>query len=77
MEGLMNLAQQILERLQSLPPDQQKEVLHFADSLRSRAASGPRRKLRGLWADLGASISEEDVAEARRELWKDFPREDL
>jgi len=73
----MNLAQQILERVQSLPPDQQKKVLDFADSLRTRLAGGPRRKLKGLWADLGVSISEEDIAEARRELWKDFPRGDL
>jgi hypothetical protein len=73
----MSLAQQILERLQSLPPDQQKEVLHFADSLRSRLAGGPRRKLKGLWADLGVSVSEDDIAQARRELWKDFPRGDL
>ena len=73
----MNLAEQILERVQSLPPDQQKEVLQFADSLGSRSAGGPRQNLKALWADLGASISEEDIAEARREMWKDFPRGDL
>jgi len=73
----MNLEQAILERLRGLPPDQQEAVLHFADSLRSRAAGGPRQKLKGLWSDLGASVSEEDIAEARRELWKNFPREDL
>ncbi len=35
----------------------------------------PNRSLRGLWA--GVSISEEDIAEARREMWGNFPREDI
>jgi hypothetical protein len=73
----MNLEQAILERLRGLPPGQQKEVLGFADSVRSRLPGGPRRRLKGLWADLGASVSEDDIAQARRELWKDFPRGDL
>jgi hypothetical protein len=28
-----------------------------------------------LWADLGVDITEEDIAEARREMWGNFPRE--
>lgn len=35
----------------------------------------PKRSLRGLWA--GVNISEEDIAEARREMWGNFPREDI
>jgi hypothetical protein len=73
----MNLEQQILERVRGLPPELQQQVLDFADSVRERAATGPRRKLKGLWADLGISVSEEDIAEARREIWGDFPRGDL
>jgi hypothetical protein len=37
--------------------------------------SGARTPLRGLWKDLGISVSEEDIAEARREMWGGFLRE--
>lgn len=37
----------------------------------------PKRSLLGLWADSGIAISEEDIAEARREMWSNFPREDI
>jgi len=35
----------------------------------------PRKSLRGLWK--GLNITEEDIAEARREMWGDFPRSDI
>ena len=34
-----------------------------------------RKSLRGLWR--GIDIAEEDIAQARQEMWKDFPREDI
>ncbi len=35
----------------------------------------PRQSLRGLWKDI--DISAEDIAEARREMWANFPRADI
>jgi len=35
----------------------------------------PRKSLRGLWQ--GLDITEEEIAEARREMWANFPREDI
>ncbi|MCK6629039.1 MAG: hypothetical protein L6R45_28150 [Anaerolineae bacterium] len=35
----------------------------------------PRKSLRGLWR--GVDISEEDIAEARRDMGRNFPREDV
>jgi hypothetical protein len=35
------------------------------------------RSLHGLWADLGPAPSEEEINEARKEAWKNFPREDI
>jgi hypothetical protein len=35
----------------------------------------PRKSLWGLWRDL--DITEDDIAEARREMWRDFPSEDI
>lgn len=35
----------------------------------------PRRSLLGTWS--GVSISDEEIDEARREMWGDFPHEDI
>lgn len=35
----------------------------------------PTRSLYGLWE--GDSVSAEDIDEARREMWSNFPREDI
>jgi len=35
----------------------------------------PKRSLYGLWTDV--SVSAEDIDEARREMWGNFPREDI
>jgi hypothetical protein len=36
-----------------------------------------RESLRGLWKHLNFDITEEDIAEVRKEVWKNFPREDI
>jgi hypothetical protein len=35
----------------------------------------PRKSLYGLWADV--SVSAEDIDQARREMWGNFPRDDI
>jgi hypothetical protein len=77
-EGTVGIEQSVLEKLQTLPPEKQQEVLDFVEFLQNKSvAKRPRRHLRGLWADLGVQITEEDISEARREMWKNFPREDI
>ena len=39
------------------------------------AQPAQRRSLRGLWK--GLDITAADIAEARREMWGDFPRRDI
>jgi hypothetical protein len=75
----MNLEDAILERVRNLPPEKQEEVLKFADSLSAPAATPkpPLRSPKGLWADFDIDISEDDISELRREIWKNFPREDV
>ena len=74
----MKIEEMVLERLRDLPPEKKKEVLAFVDSLKQKdGARKPLRSLRGFWADLGIEITEEDIAEARREMWGNFPREDI
>lgn len=48
-----------------------------ADHQAAGGAGCSRRSLEGLWADLGVDVSDEDIAEARREMWGGFPREDI
>jgi hypothetical protein len=74
----MSVEQLVVETLRHLPPQKQQEVLDFARFLASSA--GPKRPLRsaeGLCADLHVSVSADDIDEARREMWGNFPREDL
>lgn len=72
----MTVEEKVLQTLRELPQEKQEQVLGYAESL--KAGSGPkrpRRSLEGLWADLGVDITEEDIAEARREMWGNFPRD--
>ena len=73
----MTIEQQVVEKPRDLPPEKQREVLDFVDFLKAKngGEKKPRRSLRGLWADLNIHIREEDIAEARRETWGNFPRD--
>jgi len=53
--------------IERIVPDIERE-------LKSAQRAG-RESLRGLWG--GLEITEEDIAEARREMWSKFPREDI
>jgi hypothetical protein len=70
----MTIEEQVLEKLRGLTPERKKEVLDFVSRLKDRGRKAPRRSLRGLWADLNLKISEEDIAQARRNMWSTFPR---
>jgi EAL domain-containing protein (putative c-di-GMP-specific phosphodiesterase class I) len=72
----MTIEQLVIEKLRELPPEKQKVVLEFVDSLKeSDGQPKPLKSLLGLWADLDVHITEEDIAEARREMWGNFPRD--
>ena len=53
--------------IERIVPDIERELV--------AARPTPRKSLRGLWQ--GLDITEEDIAEARREMWGNFPREDI
>jgi hypothetical protein len=49
-------------------------VLGFVEFLKEKnRPKAPLRSLRGLWEDLNIDVSEKDIAEARREMWGNFP----
>ena len=68
----------LIERVRSLPAEKQQEVLDFANFLGSQEVGPPKKplkSLRGLLKEFNLDISAEDIAEARREMWGNFPRE--
>ena len=72
----MNLEQAVLDKLRELPSNQQQEVLDFAEFLHQKTMTKrPLKSVKGLWADLKVDITEEDIAQARQEMWGNFPRE--
>ncbi len=74
---------QVLDWARHLPPSEQAQLISqlamtMKYSLASQETSNaPRQSLRGLLADLGPAPSAEEIDEARREMWGNFPREDI
>lgn len=74
----MTLEQSLIEAVRSLPPEKQQELLQHANRLRQQTEpKKPLKSIRGLWADLGISLSAEEIDDARREMWRNFPRDDF
>ncbi|MGI8884389.1 MAG: DUF2281 domain-containing protein [Pyrinomonadaceae bacterium] len=74
----MTVIETIVEKVKNLSVERQREVLDFAEYLQYKEESNggkSRRSLRGMWK--GVDISAEDIDEARREMWGNFPREDF
>ncbi|MBW4556334.1 MAG: DUF2281 domain-containing protein [Trichormus sp. ATA11-4-KO1] len=72
----MNLEEAVLEKLRHLPVDKQQQLLEFAEFLYQKTnLKTPLRTVRGLCADLKVDITEEDIAQARQEMWSNFPRD--
>ena len=71
----MTLEEKLVEKVRELPPDKQHAVLEFVKSLEHDGEKEALRSLEGLWADLDIHITEEDIAQARREMWSNFPRD--
>jgi hypothetical protein len=72
----MTVVEQVLEKLRDLSPEEQKQVLDFVRSLKEKdGGKPPLRSLRGLWKGLNINVTEDDIAEARREMWGNFPRD--
>lgn len=67
----------LLGKLRTLPLERQREALDFVEFLEQKTVSPkqPRRSLYGICADLNVRITKEEIDEARREAWANFPRE--
>ena len=78
MDGSVTL-EEVLDLAQQLSPaDKQRLVERITSDIQHKTAGShttPRKSLRGLWR--GLDITEEDLAEVRREMWGNFPRDDI
>ena len=70
----MTTTAKVLMKFQSLSEDQRMQVLDFIEHLPAKDTTQPS-KLFGLFK--GHETTEEEIAEARRELWGKFPRENV
>lgn len=76
-----SLIEEISAKSAALPPDKQREVLDFIEFILHKSEPGaekkrPFRSVRGAFANSGVKITEEDIAEVRREMWANFPRDE-
>jgi hypothetical protein len=73
--------EQVLDLAQKLSPrDQARLVVRLAPALErmlEQPISSPRPDFWGSLSDLGPAPSAEEIDQARREAWANFPREDI
>jgi hypothetical protein len=72
----MNIEQNVLNKFRQLPVEKQQELLDFAEFLAQKTAIQPQlQTIKGLCRDLNIDLTVEDLSEARKEMWGNFPRE--
>lgn len=66
----------LLETFKGLPANRQKELLDYAKNLEQKeAVKKPRVSLKGIWADMNVNITEEDIRDARNEMWRGYTKD--
>jgi hypothetical protein len=75
-EEVLSLVKQLtpgqkLRLIEAIVPDLEEPLQ------RAQEGERPLRSLYGLWKDFGVSMSAEEINAARREVWENFPREDI
>ena len=69
----MSLEQAILEAVRTLPAEKQQEILNHAARLRDETSKKtPFKSVKGLWADLGVSLSAAEIEDNQRDMWCTF-----
>jgi hypothetical protein len=73
----MTVKEQLFQKLETLLPEEQEAVIQFIDFLQFKRNLHkpqeinlhPRNSLKGLWANLSIDITEEEITEARHQMW--------
>lgn len=73
---MMTSEEALLEKFKILPVNYKQELIDFAEFLQTKIQKTTERiSLEGIWVDMNVDITEDDIAEARKEMWGNFPRE--
>jgi hypothetical protein len=66
----------LLERFKVLPANRRQELLDFAEFLEGKEMeTKPRRSLKGALSHLKLKISDEDLRQARNEMWRGYTKD--
>jgi hypothetical protein len=72
----MTVIENVVQKLTLLPPARQLEVLDFVDFLAEKKDQKERLyNPEGLWAGQGEDISPAVLAEARKDMWGKYDKE--
>lgn len=67
----MTNAEVLLQKIVVLPPAQQKNSIEYVDLLQNEVSTQPKcNSLKGALAHLNIKITDEDIREARNEMWR-------
>lgn len=76
MAPIAPIQQEVIKILGTLPPDKQQTLLTFAEFLQAQTKLPHSRKpIKGMWSDLEIDLSDEDIKQAKQEMWGNFPKE--
>lgn len=66
----------LLRKFKVLPPNLKQEAIHFVEFLESKMALPKKRKsLKGALSHLNIQVTEEDIREARNEMWRGYTQD--
>ena len=72
----MTTEEVLLQKIKVLPPSLKQKAIEFVDSLQNETATKQKRKsLKGALAHLNIKISDEDIREARNEMWRGYTKD--
>ena len=72
----MTVKEAVLEKLDAMPTFRQQEVLDFAEFLEAKQlVRKPRRSMQGCLAHLNIKWTEEDMRQARNEMWRGYTKD--
>lgn len=66
----------LLEKIKVLPPNLKLEAIHFVEFLETKIKPQTKRKsLKGSLSHLNIKISDDDIREARNEMWRGYTQD--
>ena len=66
----------LLEKIKVLPPKLKQKAIEYVEFLQSEAVpKEKRRSLKGSLAHLNIKFTEEDLREARNEMWRGYTKD--